>query len=649
MKKIFAICCGAALMMSACTKNMTEVQGPDAASSELSFVASMEAPQTKVATSKGKSTWEADDRIVVYSAAEGADPGVSVGAGVIYKTLDSGASVEFVADGDQIAASDNYYAYFPAFTQYPNNLNDHDGIGFEAVAAGASVTDYRFMPIGVNSGVTITYDPATGKTTSPERPYFYAAAEAPAAGQPVELTFKPILPVIEFGLKGDGTVATMVIEYADKSVDALDNATSKWLSGKGVFDISTGTLYTTNTSSLGYSKFTVTLKTADAAYVQLDPETPIYFQINVGRFEVTKGLKLTFTDKDGAEITKTIWEDKTYTGMTDEGKPKFISQVVNVPFKVPVDTDSYYEVDMADIDWTKSYVHHVTDGADNMFAVITKEFFGAAQDKQGIVAYPAPSATADYTKGSVLEVTLDGDAAPEGNVHGGSLSAYTTHAEDVVYTAGTSAPVSKIYVKGDGSEILFTVPEGEVKTAVLVPYTLTSTSGQVHPLVKIGERFWTATCYKTTKTATDNKEITEVTAAPNKYARALYIDSETDTWLYNGVPLSVNSEGSSFTNKIAPSGWTLPSVSDWSTDLADFLGGTNSYVNMQKALLYKANSYVLKVSQTFSQLSYFSTWSCDAVGSGGKLYMLLCKPDTAPGKSGQTYKVMFEVRLVSKK
>ena len=644
MKKIFAIF-GAALMMFACTKNEIEVQGPDSSSSELSFVASIDSPQTKVATSQGKNTWEAGDGISLFSVTS---DGTIVGQNVAYEALTSGASTEFIDHGEVIAPSDKYYAYFPHCPAYPNKLNANTDIGFNAVAANDTVTNYRFMPIWVNTGVTITYDQATGKAESPEKPFFWASADAAAPGQPVNLVFKPILPMIEFGLKGEGTVATMVIEYADKSVDALDNATSKWLNGKGVFDISTGTLYTTNTSSSGYSKFTVTLKTADAAYVQLDPETPIYFQINVGRFEVTKGLKLTFTDKDGAVITKTIWVDKTYKGMTDEGKPKFISQVVNVTDKPIYDTDSYYEVDMEEVDWTKSYVHHVKDFRGNLLAVISKEFFGATQNKQGVVIYPTDSTTPDYTKGSVLQVTLDGDAAPAENVHGGSLNAWTTHADSVVYTAGTSAPIQKVYVKGDGSEVLVSAPQGEVKVAALVPYTLTSTSGQVHPLVKIGERFWTACGYKTTKTATDNSDITIRAEAYDGYQRGLYIDEATNVWLYNGVPLSVKQKEATFTNKIAPKGWTLPSLEDWVTDIADFLGGTSSYTNLQKALLFDRNGYLLKPNGSFSQSAYKSMWSCTP-SDAGKLFILTCNPDTKPGKSGQTYKNMFEVRLVSVK
>jgi len=645
MKKIFAIF-GAATMLFACAKeindSVTSVDG-----NQLSFKAAFD-PSTKVTTSQGKSTWQAGDAISLFSVSSDAVPGESVSNNLSYTATSTGATTEFVKSSIDITASDKYYAFYPNSAAYPSNLNENAAVDFAGAAAGAAVNDYRFIPITVNTGDTFTYDPTTGKTKTDQCPYFYASAAALQAGQAVNLVFKPILPIIEFGLKGVGTVKTVVIEYVDKTTDVLDNATNRWFTGKGVFDISTGILTTTNTSSSGYCKMTVTLKSTDADYITLDPENPIYFNLQVGRFEVTKGLKLTFTDKDGGVSEKTIWTDKTYKGMNDAGKPKFISQVVYVGEKVSFDEDTYYEVDMSSVDWTKSYVHHVKDANDNTIAVVTKEFFGATQNKQGVVVYPAKFTTPDYTKGQVAQITLDGDAAPEGNVHGGTLNAWTTHAADVAYTAGTSAPISKMYVKGDGSEILTSAPQGEVKVAALVPYTLTSTSGQVHPLVKIGERFWTACGYKTTKTATDNNDITIRTEAYDGYQRGLYIDEATNVWLYNGVPLSVKQKEATFTNKIAPNGWTLPSLEDWVTDIADFLGGTSSYTNLQKALLFDRNGYLLKPKGSFSQSAYKSMWSCTP-SEAGKLYILTCNPDTKPGKSGQTYKNMFEVRLVSVK
>lgn len=650
MKKIFAIF-SAATMLFACTKDMNDATSV-ADGNGLRFKASIETP-TKVATAQGKSAWEAGDDILLYSAAADAAAGVSLGGTLVYTAPVGGTTVEFTPAGEATPKGDKYYAYYPAYDKYPSNLNASAGIGFAGASTGIQVTDYRFVPVTINSGITFEYDPATevAKATN-SYPVFYASADAPEqAGDAIELTFKPVLPVIELGLKGYGTVASVVIAYTDKTIDVVDNASNKWLTGKGVIDLSTGVLTTTNTSSSGYYKLTATLTTKGGqSYVELNPETPIYFQMPVGRFEVTKGLTLTITDKDGEVTTKAIWADRTVSGMTPEGKCKFISQVINLG-SAPVQNADYYEIPMGSIDWTKSYVHHVKDANDNTIAVITKEFFGATVNKQGIVAYPAPSNNPDYTAGKVMQVTLDGDdAAPAEEIHGGSLNAWTTVAASVAYTAGSSAAVETLYVKGDGSEISFTVPEGEVETAVVEPYILTSTSGQAHPLVKIGNRFWTACDYKTTKMV-GGRDITQMTnikdGAPQSWAHGLYIDG--DKWLYNTVVLGINNSSKpTFTNKIAPEGWTLPSMADWVTDLADYLGGTSSFDNMSKALLFDRTSWQID-NKTYEDLEYYSTWSCETPGTSKAMYMLLCKNGEVPNKSTQSCYKMFELRLVSVK
>lgn len=653
MKKIFAIF-GAAAMLFACTKEMNDASS--FAEGGLKFKASIETP-TKVATTQGKSAWEAGDDILLYSAAAGAEAGVSLGGTLVYATSTGGAIAEFTPVGEATPSGDKYYAYYPAYDKYPSKLNANDAIGFAGVVADAEnnlppVTDYRFVPVTVNTGIEFEYDPETGVAKSTNSyPVFYASADAPKqAGEAVELTFKPVLPVIELGLKGYGTVKSVVIAYADKTTDALDNPSNKWLTGKGVIDLSTGVLTTTNTSSSGYCKLTATLTTKGGqAYVELNPETPIYFQMPVGRFEVTKGLTLTITDKDGEVTTKTIWTDKTYSGMTPEGKCKFISQVINLG-SAPVQNADYYEVPMSSIDWTKSYVHHVKDANDNTIAVVTKEFFGATVNKQGVVAYPAPSNAADYTAGKVMQVTLDGDAAPSGNVHGGSLSAWTTAAAEVAYTAGTSAAVETLYVKGDGSEVTFAAPAGGAVAAKVEPYILTSTSGQEHPLVKVGNRFWTACNYKTTKMV-GGKDITQMTnitdGAPQTWTHGLYIDG--DKWLYNTVVLGINNSGKpTYSNKIAPEGWTLPSRADWTQDLADFLGGTSTHANISKALLFNRTSWMIKTT-TYKDLKYYCTWTCETPGDSKSMYRVYCESGKAPKADTQSWDRMFEIHLVSVK
>jgi uncharacterized protein (TIGR02145 family) len=337
--------------------------------------------------------------------------------------------------------------------------------------------------------------------------------------------------------------------------------------------------------------------------------------------------------------------------MTPEGKCKFISQVINLG-SAPVQNADWYEIPMSSIDWTKSYVHHVKDANDKPIAVITKEFFGATVNKQGIVAYPAPSNTPDYTAGKVMQVTLDGDAAPAGNVHGGSLSAWTTVAASVVYTEGTSAAVEKLYVKGDGSEISFEVPEGGAVTGKVEPYILTSKSGHENPLVKIGNRFWTACGYKTTKQV-DGTNINRYSKvrAENTYKSAYYVSDDNDVWLYSGAALSIGKSTLTFTNKIAPEGWAVPTSADWTIDLANFMGGNSAYKNMQNALLFGRNSYHMSETEDYEPLSNYSIWSCESL-SLNCLTVLLCKEKEAPSISANdtyNYKDLFELRLVSVK
>ncbi len=651
MKKIFAIF-SAATMLFACTKDMNDATSV-ADGNGLRFKASIETP-TKVATAQGKSAWEEGDDILLYSAAADAKAGESLGGTLVYTAPVGGTTVEFTPAGEATPKGDKYYAYYPAQDKYPSLLNASEEIDFAGALQNDPVTDYRFVPVTINSGITFEYDPATevAKATN-SYPVFYASADAPEqAGDAIELTFKPVLPVIELGLKGYGTVASVVIEYTDKTIDVVDNASNKWLTGKGVIDLSTGVLTTTNTSSSGYCKLTATLTTKGGqSYVELNPETPIYFQMPVGRFEVTKGLTLTITDKDGKVTTKTIWADRTVSGMTPEGKCKFISQVINLG-SAPVQNADWYEIPMISIAWTKSYVHHVKDANDNTIAVITKEFFGATVNKQGIVAYPAPSNNPDYTAGKVMQVTLDGDAAPAEEIHGGTLNAWTTVAASVAYTAGSSAAVENLYVKGDGSEISFEVPEGGAVTGKVEPYILTSTSGQEHPLVKIGNRFWTACGYMTTKQI-DGTAIEKYLESSelNTYKSHYYVSEDNDIWLYSGAALSIGKNTLTFTNKIAPEGWAVPTSADWTTDLADFMGGNSAYKNMQKALLFGRNSYHMSETEDYELLSNYSIWSCESL-SKNCLTVLLCNENEAPSKSADAtynYKDFFEVRLVSDK
>lgn len=322
MKKIM-IMLGACLLMASCAKEINSLN-TDYASS-VNFTGTIE--DTKVTTTEGKSVWNAGDAVSIFSATS---DGTIVGGNTSYTNSADGAIAVFAPTGDAVAASDMYYAYYPYSATYPSLKND-DGIGFPGAAVGDQVTNYKYMPVTVNSGYTITIDPATGKTVSGAPKYFYASSPAPVQGSDVAFTFKPVLPILELGLRGSGNVTTVVIAYTDKSIDTYNG--NSWLTAKGIFNVATGVLTTTNVSSSAYCKFTATLNSSDGnAYVTLNPDTPVRFQIPTGHFTITKGLTITVNFSDGTKVVKNIWQNQTVSGLDANGKCKHIYQPLLLPF-----------------------------------------------------------------------------------------------------------------------------------------------------------------------------------------------------------------------------------------------------------------------------------------------------------------------------
>lgn len=728
MKKYFIFLC-AALLLSACAKQPTievsdEPEAP-AVKNGVTFVTTF----TKVTTTDGVNTWDAGDKISVFSVADGAPAGESTGTNVSYQTEDSGASASFTAVDTPVPASNKYYAYYPNSSQYPSKYNPdtnlgyaNPSIGFAGAAANAAVTDYRFMPVFVNSGAIVTVDPATGKSVSDSQAFFWASADAPAnETDPVALQFKPILPLLQFDLYGHGAIKKMTLSF-DKTTNPVSN--DNWMSGKGVFDLSTGKLTITNISTSAYFKFDVTLKQTDKEYVELRGTDPVTVKVSVGHFTVSDGLTLTFTCQDGTSVVKKIWENQTVSTKTDAGIVKHIRQGVNVPvpyvissvdildefasdggtsdaFTVQTGSSwsvkncpdwislnpesgtggesvvatasantgsarsdvivlqtpegatcsiavsqaafqaaaaNYYSVDVAGINWTSSFIYDIKNADNALIARITREFLGATQNVRVVAAYKAPSGIVDYTAGLVID-------------NGGSVSAWTIDPAKVSYTAGSSSSIATIWIKNDGSEILTAAPAGSVSQASVSPYVLTSPSGQNNALVKIGSQIWTAEGYKTTKLG-DGTSITtipptgtNVTPSSTEPNLTIYTHNGEDIYMYNALCVKGSTDG-----LLAPDGWAVPSVDQWTKDLAGFLGGTSSYANMSVAQLFSRTCYKNVSDGVPSDMGYYNTWSNqEGKTPSSQWTMLMCQSGAAPKTSNtQAYKSSFEIRLIKK-
>ena len=726
MKKIMLVIAALSLV-AGCAKNELRenpVTTPDAANGgAVSFVAGFQKTDTRISTEAGESTWQSGDAITVFSAETGAAAGVSVGTNVQYQADSDGASTTFTKVSAEITPGDTYYAFFPYEATYASNLNAAGGISFAGVSKDDPVADYRFVPININSSATVTVDPATGEGVSDVGPFFYASADTPAdPADPVALTFRPVLPMLQFDLYGHGTVKSMEVAFTDKTTDAY--AEGNWLTAKGVIDLSTGAFTTTNYSGSAYYKLAVTIKEQAPGnnYVTLDDVNPIKVKVTTGHFNITKGLTLTFKDKDANSFSKSIWA----SGMSSKkaGVTRHIRQGIIVPYVtasvasvaefpsaggdasaftvstssswsvsskpgwISLDTTSgtggesvtataaandgaardgeivlvsaegavcsiavsqaafavlaadWHRVDISALTFSEStsYIYDVRNSSSQLVARITKEFLGSTVNKQAIVVYPCPSGTPDYTDGHVAQVTRDGGGAPVSDIHGGTVNANTMTPGSVVYSAGTSAALTTVWVKSDGSEIQFTTPSGSISAGGVSPYVLTSAIDIDHALVKIGSQIWTGTGYKTTKFAngTNIDSIVGPTGAVSTTEPTVAVDG--DKYLYNAPAIS---------SGFAPSGWSLPTRTQWTTDLAGFLGGTASYDNLGSngAMLFTRVCYKKPSASAPASLGYYNTWSCNSKDASN-WYMLLCKSATAPGESAQGNKSMFEIRLL---
>ena len=117
--------------------------------------------------------------------------------------------------------------------------------------------------------------------------------------------------------------------------------------------------------------------------------------------------------------------------------------------------------------------------------------------------------------------------------------------------------------------------------------------------------------------------------------------------MYNALCVKGSDDG-----LLAPDGWAVPSVNQWTVDLAGFLGGTSSYNNMSEsgAQLFSRTCYKNVDGKLPSDLGYYNTWSNQAGKTASSQWtMLMCQNGVAPKVANtQAYKSSFEIRLIKK-
>ena len=306
-----------AMALVGCTKEMD--RNERIPSDCISFIASVE--QTKTSVSMGKSTWNSGDCIGIFGFV---GEGECTSRNIQYITNSNAASASFQPVSDGVTAADNYLAYYP----FDESASDHSKITFSLpvdrkCTPGSSVSDIKCPLVGKSSGT----DSKTGA---------------------VLLSFKPVLPILEFALTGQGQLASFEIELLGET--SVNQETLGFLSASGSIDLSSGTLSCNELQSdSGKARIVFTDSEGKDAPVTLDSDKPVCIQVLTGRFVASDGWRLVFSYSNGSKVYKTIWQGKTpAVSMWDEktGCCKHICQPVVVPYGVDMTRPMYICGDM---------------------------------------------------------------------------------------------------------------------------------------------------------------------------------------------------------------------------------------------------------------------------------------------------------------
>lgn len=206
--------------------------------------------------------------------------------------------------------------------------------------------------------------------------------------------------------------------------------------------------------------------------------------------------------------------------------------------------------------FNESNVYHVHANG-KVIAEICKEYLKNEQlDAQALVAYPiSEGETADLSRGTVLQLSDDA-----GNTCGGSL-AWNKGDNSFIYTPGNLPAIGQVYFDATGN-VLTEKPEQPLDINVIAYTIRDMRSGlQAYPIVKIGTQYWMRSNLKATayRDGTPIDQQTQLGKGPSYFKPTNY-----DLCFYNGEAL-LNKE-------MAPSGWQLPSKTDWEK-LLQYVGG----------------------------------------------------------------------------
>lgn len=287
-------------------------------------------------------------------------------------------------------------------------------------------------------------------------------------------------------------------------------------------------------------------------------------------------------------------------------------------------------LDLNDIDWTQSRVWNVYDG-NVIVAQVCREYLqGSSQsDVQAVVVYPVSGTSIDFSTGYAARIYLrsknetgsyDIDNA---YVHGGSVN----FSDATLYTAGVLPPVRKVAV--DPASGITGTYDAALANLTVKPVTVTDYDGNVYPIVKINQWYWTASNLRTQH----------------------FMSGNTFTaWPYGGNEANVAAYGllySGYTatepQRLLPDPWHVPLVTEFDQLF--------TYLQPQNGSKIKANSLwqSLDKSDDVSGFSLFpggirsNSGSYSQIGVEGYLWA-----ETTDSFEGIYYSINSEVDAITK-
>lgn len=279
---------------------------------------------------------------------------------------------------------------------------------------------------------------------------------------------------------------TLIGLLSETTID-LNNGTPEWEPSFGRMSVSNNQVFT-GLAAIGNAP--IPREEDDLLPLVLDTPTPGYDMsvaaiIRPQGFEA--GLPLVRVTLDGEEY---IFIPST----TFDFKP---GQSLDINLTL-VERPPGLILDLDDIDWTQSRVWNVYDG-NTIVAQVCREYLqGSSQaDVQAVVVYPVSGTSIDFSMGYAARVYLrnknetGGYDIDNSYVNGGSVN----FGSGTLYTAGVLPPVRKVAI--DPASGITATYDAALASLTVRPVTITDYDGNIYPIVKINQWYWTASNIRT--------------------------------------------------------------------------------------------------------------------------------------------------------